>query len=124
MLLCSHAATIIALGRSILGEAPEDGGRGYPIGAGTASLSLYVRPPGAKAWEQKLNGNADHLSKGVERDWNFNHVPTNVTEPGMGPEWVDSAQPKIEGKGDTVWMEEEQEPYTEEGGPVFEGVKL
>ncbi|KDN42294.1 phosphoglycerate mutase-like protein [Tilletiaria anomala UBC 951] len=127
VLLCSHAATIIALGRSILAESAGTDGRGYPIGAGTASLSLYVRGEqggDAGRWTQLLNGSADHLPEGVEREWNFDHVPSNVTEPGMGADWVDSAQPLLEDKADTVWMEDEQDPYREDAGPTFEGAKL
>ncbi len=125
VLLCSHAATIIALGRSILDAETGEGGKGYPIGAGTASLSLYVRKGTSDEWHQELNGSADHLTRGVERDWNFDHVPSNVTEPGMGAEWVDSSQPDSQTRhAETVWMIEEQEEYKEGGGPVFEGVKL
>lgn len=98
VLLVTHAATAIALGRSLLCDASAH------IGAATASLSLYTRAPGAgaaandnantnTAWTQKLNGSAVHLPKGPERDWAFDHVPDNVTEPGMGQGWVDEEAP-------------------------------
>lgn len=144
ILICCHAAPIIALGRAILDKPMGSGGRGFAIGAGTASLSLYVPVdavyplkllgPAAPNTEPSamgpryrlvLNGSAHHLSKGVERHWDFEHLPDNPTERGNG-DWTDDAQPSRESKGDTVWMEDEQQVlhFDKNGVSVFEGVKL
>lgn len=85
-------------------------GDGIEIGAGTASLSLYVKghqsqqafstlattaasrrteSGGTTPWRQMLNGSADHLPNGVEREWTFKDIPGNVEEPGMGLDWQD-----------------------------------
>lgn len=90
VLLCSHAATIIAMGRVLLDD-DADGERTKFIGAGTASLSKYTRQ--GQAWRQELNGDASFLPGGVEREWHFGMVPDNVTEHGMGVGWVDPEAP-------------------------------
>jgi len=66
VLLVSHAATIIALGRALSGNIQKD------IRAGTCSLSQFVRNAGKKeqdelqGWDCVLNGSVDHLSGGEE----------------------------------------------------------
>ena len=93
VLLCSHAATIIAMGRVLVGDEEKF------IGAGTASLGKYVKVEG-KGWRQEMNGDASFLPGGVEREWHFGMVPDNVNEHGMGVGWVDPEGPKgDEGKG-------------------------
>lgn len=119
VLLVSHAATVIAFGRGLLEESGHETtdwatGEGVEIGAGTASLSLYVKgqdsqrqfadlitdppstfsPPIAPyksdaTWRQIFNGSADHLPGGVEREWTYKDIPGNVEEPGMGLDWED-----------------------------------
>lgn len=106
VLLVSHAATVIAMGRALMEREGEEttnweSGEGIRIGAGTASLSLYVRGEQARklhglegpgeegVWHQVLNGSADHLPQGVEREWTFDDIPGNVEEPGMGVGWED-----------------------------------
>jgi transcription factor C subunit 7 len=91
ILLCSHAATIIAIGRTLLHD-DHNAQRSPRIGAGTASLSKYLRQPNAP-WLQQLNGDASFLPSGVEREWQFDMVPDNATEPGMGPDWSDPEHP-------------------------------
>ncbi|CAO1615886.1 unnamed protein product [Sympodiomycopsis kandeliae] len=107
VLLVSHAATIIAFGRGLLEPAGKETtdwstGEGIEIGAGTSSLSLYVKGQDSKqafetfqgksisdsvngnGWNQIWNGSALHLSGGVEREWTYRDIPGNVEEPGMG----------------------------------------
>lgn len=92
ILICSHAATLIALGRALTQNPTKH------IGAGTATLSLYKRTASvhdldSAPWTQVLNAHADFLPNGTERDWSFSHVPDNVTEPGMGIDWIDEERP-------------------------------
>ncbi|PWY98984.1 phosphoglycerate mutase-like protein [Testicularia cyperi] len=101
VLICSHAATIIAMGRALLNDDRDDQ-RSKFIGAGTASLSKYVRNDAASpkqsqegpSWTQELNGDASFLVNGVEREWHFGLVPDNVTEDGMGKDWSDPEAPQ------------------------------
>lgn len=144
ILICCHAAPIIALGRAILDQPMGWGGKGFAIGAGTCSLSLYApldarfplhlagpatptTTPTTKGqrYRMVLNGSAHHLAGGVERNWDFDHLPDNPTERGQG-EWEDEARPTLESKGDTIWMEDEQAvlTFSKDGVSVFEGVKL
>lgn len=147
ILICCHAAPIIALGRAILDQPMGMGGKGFAIGAGTCSLSLYVPlnndapsfplhlagPAAAtttptiqgKRYRLVLNGSAHHLNEGVERNWDFDHLPNNPTERGQG-DWEDEARPTLESKGNTIWMEDEQAvvSFSKDGVSVFEGVKL
>lgn len=111
VLVVSHAATIIAMGRALL-EAPGkettdwETGRGIEIGAGTASISLYRRrrpqdaggaPQTEAPWQQELNGWCGYLPDGVEREWTFKDIPGNVEEPGMGEGWKDEEALEDEG---------------------------
>ena len=95
VLICSHAATIIAMGRVLLND-DSDAKRTKFIGAGTASLSKYVRQHASGEWKQELNGDASFLPGGVEREWHFGMVPDNVTENGMGEGWQDDEAPVME----------------------------
>ncbi|KAJ1578864.1 hypothetical protein NDA14_003466 [Ustilago hordei] len=100
VLICSHAATIIAMGRVLLND-DADGKREKFIGAGTATLSKYLRVKGGKEgeWRQELNGDASFLPEGVEREWHFGMVPDNVSEDGMGAGWSDPEAPRSAGEG-------------------------
>lgn len=100
VLICSHAATIIAMGRVLLND-DADGKREKFIGAGTATLSKYTRQQEGKngEWKHELNGDASFLPGGVEREWHFGMVPDNVNEDGMGVGWADPEAPKGEGEG-------------------------
>lgn len=96
VLICSHAATIIAMGRVLLND-DADGQRSTFIGAGTASLSKYTRThDDEKEWKQHLNGDASFLPQGVEREWHFGMVPDNVNEHGMGAGWKDPEAPNTQ----------------------------
>lgn len=74
VLLCSHAATIIAAGRVLTGKMPqnpdEDDFQCY-----TAGLSKFVRRSAdpekgiAGNWECVLNSETSYLSGGAERGW-------------------------------------------------------
>ncbi|KAK0554184.1 hypothetical protein OC846_002195 [Tilletia horrida] len=124
ILIVSHAATIIAMGRALVRKGPgapwEEGAdaKGYHVGAGTASLSQYDRPADSRArigdpsaiFTHVLNGSCDHLERGLERDWNFAHLPYNVTEHGMGDSWHDDQAPSdAELEAQTAhWREQEQ----------------
>ncbi|KAK9449537.1 histidine phosphatase superfamily [Limtongia smithiae] len=68
VLICAHAATVIALGRALVGDASFD------VRTGTCSIGLYEsRGTDNKVgmWECKLNGFTEHLQDGEERHWSF-----------------------------------------------------
>ncbi|KAL8943892.1 MAG: hypothetical protein Q9216_000786 [Gyalolechia sp. 2 TL-2023] len=91
ILICTHAATLIAIGRSLTGQMPEDvseedflapcagltkfvrrEGEGKPVKTPNASQpdlgwrnAKGVRGP----WDCLMNGNCDHLVGGAERSW-------------------------------------------------------
>ncbi|KAK0538186.1 hypothetical protein OC842_001368 [Tilletia horrida] len=148
VLLVSHAATIIAMGRALVHRGPgapweQQGAQGeaqaheqhggYPVGAGTASLSQYDRRSSSSssssssrrqkrrrrighltdpdhAFVHTLNGSCAHLSHGVEREWNFGHLPHNVTERGMGTGWDDDQAPSQQelARLDAFWAEQDR----------------
>lgn len=60
ILLVSHAATVIALGRAICKDREMD------VRAGTCSLSKYVRDGNGEKWRCELNGWTGHLAKGEQ----------------------------------------------------------
>ncbi|KAF1830987.1 phosphoglycerate mutase-like protein [Decorospora gaudefroyi] len=70
VLLCTHAATMIAAGRVLTGKMPqnpdEDDFQCY-----TAGLSKFVRN-GNGEWECVMNSDTSFLSGGAERGWHFN----------------------------------------------------
>jgi transcription factor C subunit 7 len=65
VLLVTHAATKIALGRALLQDPERE------IRTGTCSLDTYVRTRGSDHWEPERIGNTDFLSKGEEMHWGF-----------------------------------------------------
>ena len=94
LLIVSHAATIIALGRMLQTQGTYDDVRDRHIRAGTASVSKYVRSSQNGLWHQVYNGRTSFLPHGEERAWDFGFVPDNTTEPGMGPHWRDAYAPR------------------------------
>ena len=94
ILICTHAATKIALGMAMLGydnltEKFQDILEGQPdhIRAGSCSLDKFTTPPIIQGknvdfyqrdWIMTMNGNTSFLSKGEEMHWDF----TNGFEAG------------------------------------------
>ncbi|KIW99401.1 uncharacterized protein Z518_11389 [Rhinocladiella mackenziei CBS 650.93] len=88
ILLCGHAAQIIASGRALTGQMPDDHDED-DFKCFTCGLSKFVRrqiPPRAEAyydddwrncggvaggWDCILNSDCSHLSQGEERGWHF-----------------------------------------------------
>ncbi|KAL8642523.1 MAG: hypothetical protein Q9228_000787 [Teloschistes exilis] len=89
ILLCTHAATLIAISRALTGDMPSDPNEDDFL-APTAGLTRFIRkqistegqekgPPlewkGGKGvaggWTCVLNGNCNHLAGGAERSWHF-----------------------------------------------------
>ena len=74
VLLCTHAATMIALGRVLTGNMPQDPDED-DFQCFTASLSKFVRKSRdtekgvAGNWECVLNSETGYLSGGAERGW-------------------------------------------------------
>ena len=72
ILLISHAATIIALTRELVGD------RKLPLRAGCCSLSHVTKKPDATqvlaGWEARLLADGSHLKEGASRDWGFEDV--------------------------------------------------
>jgi transcription factor C subunit 7 len=74
VLICSHAATIIAAGRVLTGEMPDDPDED-DFQCFTAGLSKFVRrsmdPETGVAgnWDCVLNSETSFLSGGAERGW-------------------------------------------------------
>jgi len=71
----AHAASVIALGRSLTGD------RTMQVTAGCASTSKYERKTstsgGVGGWTCRWDGRADYLPNGVERNWSFRDVVLN-----------------------------------------------
>ncbi|KAL8689842.1 MAG: hypothetical protein Q9218_004574 [Villophora microphyllina] len=88
ILICTHAATLIAIGRALTGNMPSDPNDDDFV-APTAGITKLTRkqvsPEGqsieplewkdgkgvAGGWICLLNGNCDHLAGGAERSWGF-----------------------------------------------------
>ncbi|KAI4259028.1 MAG: hypothetical protein LQ352_000925 [Teloschistes flavicans] len=86
ILLCTHAATLIAISRTLTGNMPSDPNENDFV-APTAGLTKFIRKQvsaegqakmplewkGGKGvaggWTCVLNGNCDHLAGGAERSW-------------------------------------------------------
>lgn len=69
----SHAATVIALVRTLLGD------RKLPLRVGCCSISEFVRKEEKDwkvigGWEAKRLGDGSHLKDGALRDWGFEDV--------------------------------------------------
>lgn len=74
LLICTHAATMIALGRVLTGDMPQDPDED-DFQCYTASLSTFVRKSKDPErgvvgnWDCVLNSGTDFLSGGAERGW-------------------------------------------------------
>ncbi|KAF2690473.1 phosphoglycerate mutase family protein [Lentithecium fluviatile CBS 122367] len=86
VLICTHAATMIAIGRVLTGRMPEDPDED-DFQCYTASLSKFVRrskepDKGVIAnWDCALNSDTGYLSGGAERGWKFNGEESFVAFP-------------------------------------------
>ncbi|KAG6911932.1 hypothetical protein DXG01_000179 [Tephrocybe rancida] len=92
VLFVSHAATAIALTRSLLGD------REFPIRVGCCSISEFDRTLGNQrmvgAWKAKRLADGSHLKDGASRDWGFEDIEIAqgkvVDDPGVpGSEALD-----------------------------------
>ncbi|KAI8995587.1 histidine phosphatase superfamily [Trametes punicea] len=72
ILLVSHAATVIALTRELIGD------RSLPLRVGCCSLTELHRKPGETktvgCWEAKRLADGGHLKDGTSRDWGFEDI--------------------------------------------------
>lgn len=68
ILVVSHAATIIALGRAVMDDTS------FNLRTGCCALSQFARSPTSKHWECTKNGDASHLERGEERHWESGHL--------------------------------------------------
>ncbi|KAL8761915.1 MAG: hypothetical protein Q9184_002019 [Pyrenodesmia sp. 2 TL-2023] len=89
ILICTHAATLIAIGRCLTGNMPQDVCEEDFL-APCAGMTKFVRRVGQESddkewrggngvgggWDCLLNGNCDHLTGGVERTWRFSGEET------------------------------------------------
>ncbi|ODQ63415.1 phosphoglycerate mutase-like protein [Nadsonia fulvescens var. elongata DSM 6958] len=64
VMITTHAATKIALGRALLNDSTK------AIRAGVCSLDIYQRPDTNSSWEITHSG-VEHLIKGEEMNWDF-----------------------------------------------------
>ncbi|KAF1948894.1 phosphoglycerate mutase family protein [Byssothecium circinans] len=86
VLICTHAATMIALGRVLTGNMPEDPDED-DFQCYTASLSKFVRKSDDAQkgvvgnWECELNSETNYLSGGAERGWKFNGEESFIAFP-------------------------------------------
>lgn len=72
-MLVSHAATIIALVRGLLGD------RDFPVRVGCCSLTEFARKEAENwtvigGWEGKKVADGTHLKDGALREWGFEDV--------------------------------------------------
>ncbi|KAG6813257.1 hypothetical protein H0H92_012671 [Tricholoma furcatifolium] len=72
ILLVSHAATVITLVRSLLGN------RALPVRVGCCSLSTFDRLPESQqmlaGWKATCIADGSHLKDGASRDWGFEDI--------------------------------------------------
>ncbi|KAF2180065.1 phosphoglycerate mutase family protein [Zopfia rhizophila CBS 207.26] len=73
LLICTHAATMIAIGRMLTGNMPEDPDTD-DFQCFTASLSKFTRQSSEAvgSWNCVINSETAFLSGGAERGWKFN----------------------------------------------------
>ena len=71
ILLVTHAATVIALTRELVGD------RDLPLRVGCCTLTNLERPQGVRdavgCWQPKKLADGGHLKDGVTRDWGFDN---------------------------------------------------
>lgn len=88
IVLCTHAATAIALVRALLNE------REYPLRIGCCTVSIFDRVApadqgmlGPKFWKAIKLGDGSHLKQGAQRDWGFEDIELEngkvVLHPGV-----------------------------------------
>ncbi|KAG6850515.1 hypothetical protein H0H93_012516 [Arthromyces matolae] len=95
VLFVTHAATAIALVRSLLGD------RTFPIRIGCCSLSEFDRPTGDQrvlgSWVSKRLGDGAHLKEGTSRDWGFEDIEISggkvVDDPGVPGSELEKDEP-------------------------------
>ncbi|PSN62314.1 phosphoglycerate mutase family protein [Corynespora cassiicola Philippines] len=98
VLICSHAATMIAAGRALTGNAPHDLNQD-DFQCFTASLSRFERKKGAKEgdvlgqFDCTVNSDTSYLSGGAERGWKFNGEESFISFPEPAVE--DRGSPKL-----------------------------
>lgn len=70
LLICTHAATMICLGRALTGKMPEDPDED-DFQCFCASLSTFKRrsPELVGSWECTKNSDTSYLSEGAQRGW-------------------------------------------------------
>ncbi|KAI0044931.1 phosphoglycerate mutase-like protein [Auriscalpium vulgare] len=78
VLLCSHAATAIALTRELLGD------RTIPLRIACCSLTIVHKKDGEKrvlgAWTPNLVADASHLKDGNQRAWGFEDIEISASK--------------------------------------------
>lgn len=85
ILLVSHAATVIALARTLLGT------KDLPLRVGCCSLSEFTCTSntgrGGPSWTATRLADGSHLKEGASRDWGFEDIETErgrvVNDPGV-----------------------------------------
>lgn len=90
ILICGHAAQIIASGRALTGKVPEDLDED-DFQCYTCGISKFVRRQKGNGgeeviggWDCVLNSDCEHLSMGEERGWHF-HGDESFDSYGHGP---------------------------------------
>ncbi|PVI03575.1 PGAM-domain-containing protein [Periconia macrospinosa] len=94
LLICTHAATMIALGRVLTGNMPQDPDED-DFQCYTASLSTFVRKSSKGVvgnWGCVLNSGTGFLSGGAERGWKFNGEESFVAFPDTPSENKDPSK--------------------------------
>ncbi|WVF70217.1 hypothetical protein IAT40_005006 [Kwoniella sp. CBS 6097] len=132
VVIFSHAAAVIALGRALTGN------RSLNIVAGTTTTSLYQRKPrsstsnpskntavGVGEWDILWNGRADYLPKGVERDWSFRDAVIKddgevINDKGDGDKPGESRYPEGLVEGGDRWLRRGRPPFEGVGGVLLE----
>jgi transcription factor C subunit 7 len=85
VLICTHAATMIAVGRVLTGRMPDDPNED-DFQCYTAGVSKFVRrnmEPGKGVvgnWDCELNSETSFLSGGAERGWYANHLISSICQ--------------------------------------------
>ena len=72
ILLVSHAATVIALTRELIGD------RTLPLRVGCCSISIFKRKPNDQGvlgvWKPAILADGKHMEQGAMRDWGFEDI--------------------------------------------------
>ncbi|WVQ97675.1 hypothetical protein IAU59_004789 [Kwoniella sp. CBS 9459] len=132
VVIFSHAAAVIALGRALTGD------RSLNVIAGTTTTSLYKRKRpsslsdsadasagGVGEWDILWNGRADYLPKGVERDWSFRDAVIKddgevISDNGDGKKAGESRYPEGLVEGGERWLRRGRPPFEGVGGELLE----